>query len=302
MKISIIVPSCGRPKILRNFFESLKEVKDKLPLETIIVINDESLSNRKEYIKIINKYRKQLNIKPFIFSRMLGSARARNEGLKKAKGDTIFFFDDDTELLSDYFAKILPLFKGKNVGAVGGAEIKKKSSKLHSIWFFLRKTGSVTKDGDIISNFFYDLKQVQSIDVDHLHGSNFGISREALKKVKCFDENFYGVYRDETDFIYRIKKKRYKVLFLPSTGVIHRETVKGGSIPPQKKKQWCYWYYRNTSYFFFKNIYKGNLFYLFLFLFRELIYSLLKATIYKNPYFITQYPKIIKGYKLARKK
>lgn len=303
MKISIVVPSCGRPEILESFIKSLKKAKTKnLFLETFIVINDENILNIKKYRKIVNRYRRALNIRPLIFKKRIGSVRARNEGLKKAKGDVIFFFDDDTEILPNYFIKILPLFKARQVGAVGGAEIKKEVTKVHKVWFFMRKTGQITQDGDIISNFFYDSKHNKPIFVNHLHGSNFGITREALKKVKNFDENFYGVYRDETDFTYRIKKAGYKVVFLPFTGVIHKETMKGGSVPPQKKKQWCYWYYRNTAYFFFKNIHKSNLFYLFLFLCRELIYGLLKVAVYKNPYFITQYFKIIDGYKLFKLK
>ncbi|MFH8119936.1 MAG: glycosyltransferase family 2 protein [Candidatus Aenigmatarchaeota archaeon] len=300
MKISIIVPSCGRPKILENCLKSLKKIEPiEETIETIAVINDDNPANINQYTKIINKYRKDLNIKSLIFQKRIGSVRARNEGIKKAEGKLIFFFDDDIKILPDYFKKILPLFKGK-VGAVGGAEIKKKSSILHNIWFSIRKIRSITNDGDVVSNFFYDPQSKEVFEVDHLHGSNFGIKREVLKKVKGFDENFYGVYRDETDFIYRIRKAGYKILFLPSTGVIHKQTVKGGNVPPKEKKKWAYWYHRNNSYFFFKNVYTGNFFYFLLFLFREFFYSILKAIVYRNAYFIIQYPKIIEGYQLAK--
>jgi len=302
MKISIIVPSYGRPRTLDDFLKSLKKslLKD-VDFQIIAVVNDDNKKNIQDYLNVL-KNRNILGLCPVVFSKKLGSVGARNEGIKRAKGDIIFFFDDDTEIIPDYFKKIIPLFKENNVGAVGGAEIKKKrSSKFHSIWFSIRKTGAVTKDGDIISNYFYDKKNKEILEVDTLHGSNFGVSKEALKKVKFWDKNFYGIYRDESDFTYRIKKGGYKLLFIPQTGVIHKETIQGGNIPPQKKKQWAYWYFRNTSYFFFKNVYDGNPPYVFLFLFRELIYNSLKAIIYKNLYFITQYPKLFEGYLLAIK-
>lgn len=302
MKISVIVPSCGRPATLESFLKSLQKAKKKLDLQTIVVINDDDLANVAEYAEIVGRFKSKLKILPLIFKKRLGSANARNEGIKRSKGDVIFFFDDDTEILGDYFDRILPLFKDGEVGAVGGAEIKKQSSKLHKVWFSFRKTGVITKDGDIISNFFYDPKTKEILDVCHLHGSNFGITKEAMKKVGFFDKNLYGTYRDETDFTFRIKKYKFRLLFLPSTGVIHKETVKGGNIPPQKKRQWAYWYYRNTSYFFFKDVYNGNPIYLISFLFRELFYNLLKAIIYKNPHLITQYLKIVEGYRLSNKK
>jgi len=301
MKISIIVPSYGRPKTLEDFLKSLKKTIPKnFNFQIIVVVNDDTSQNIQGYFNVLRQI-KIPGIEPLIFQKKLGSVGARNEGIKKVKGGIIFFFDDDTEIIPGYFEKILPLFKEKNIGAVGGAEIKKKSSTMfHSVWFSIRKPGTITPDGDIISNYFYDRKS-KPLEVDSLHGSNLAITKEALKKIKFWDKDFYGVYRDETDFTYRIKKAGYKILFNPATGVIHKETVQGGNVPPQKKKQWAYWYFRNTSYFFFKNVYNGNPINFFSFLCRELIYGALKVLAYKNPHFILQYPKIFEGYFISIK-
>jgi GT2 family glycosyltransferase len=300
--VSIIIPTIERPDIFEDCLSSLiKAVKVLHRFETIVVINGVNKLNFSRSVEVARKYKKKLNIKIIKRFGRIGSAKARNIGIRKAKGDLIFFFDDDTEILPDYFKKTLPLFLNKRVGAVGGAEIKGGITKFHKIWFAIRKPGIITSTGEIVSNFFYHENFKGFIPVFHLHGSNFGLRKKLIKKIGFFDERYIGVQREETDFIYRVKKIGYKLVFIPSTGVIHKQTVYGGNVPPKKKKEWCYWYYRNSGYFFFKNIYENKKLRAISFLIREFIFGLIKVFAYMNPFYMVEYPKIYEGYILWRR-
>ncbi|MFA5333253.1 MAG: glycosyltransferase [Candidatus Nanoarchaeia archaeon] len=294
MKLSIIIPSYGRAKILDDCLNSINKIKNELKnYEIIVVNNNNNLTIEKETSKFCKKY--DLNIIEITPHKGVGSIGARNLGIKKSRGDTLIFFDDDTLIQKNYFFELIKTYKDELVGAVGGAEIKEqKDSIFHKILFKFRKTGDITWSGEIISNFSPNIKN--SIKVKHLHGSNFSIRKDIIKKIGLMDEKMMGHYRDETEFIYRVYELGYDVIFNPECRVIHTATNVGGNISPNKKKEWAYWYHRNTSYFFFKHLYKNNKLKLFCYLIREFFNSIIRTIIYKNPYYITQISQIRVNY------
>ncbi len=299
MKTSIIIPSYGRPEVLNKCLESLNNLKKKdynsiKPFEIIVINNNEKKEDYENTSKVCNKYKK-LNIKEIKTKKVLGSVKARNKGIRKSKGDIIVFFDDDVIVKKKYFTYLMKHYDNKRTGAVGGSEIKNKQSFLHKILFKIKKTGDVTWSGDIISNFSPNIKK--SMKVKHLHGSNFSIRKKIIDKIGLMDEKMKGHYRDETEYVYRVYKEGHNIMFEPRARVIHKPSSKGGNIDPSKKKEWAYWYYRNTSYFFFKHIYKNPL-QLMIFLLRELFYGIMKAVIYNNQYYLTQIKKISEGREL----
>ena len=176
-------------------------------------------------------------------------------------------------------------YNNKKVGAVGGAEIKsQKNSIFHKIMFKLSKTGNITWSGNIISNFSQNIKK--SLKVKHLHGSNFSMKKNVIDKIGLMDEKMMGHYRDETEFVYRVYKEGYDVIFNPKCKVIHTATNIGGNVSPDKKKDWAYWYHKNTRYFFFKHLYNGNILKLIAFYSREFLSAIIKSIIYKNNFYI----------------
>jgi GT2 family glycosyltransferase len=295
MKLSIIIPSYGRAKVLDNCLNSISKLKNELKDYEIIAINNNNDKTiEKNTSEACKKYK--LNIIEIISHRGLGSIGARNLGIKKAGGEILVFFDDDTLIQKDYFTNLLGSFRDEKVGAVGGAEIKgQKNSLFHSLLFKLGKPGDITWSGEIISNFSPKIKT--SLKVKHLHGSNFSIRRSVIDKIGLMDEKIVGHYRDDTEFVYRVYEAGYDVIFNPKCRVIHTATSIGGNVSPDKKKEWAYWYHRNTSYFFFKHLYKENNFKLMCYLIREFFASILRAIIYKNIYYLVEFKTIFDYYK-----
>jgi GT2 family glycosyltransferase len=287
MKLSIIIPSYGRPLVLDNCLYSINRLKNELQdYEIIVVNNNNDKIIEKETGEVCRRYK--LNIVEINSGKGLGSVKARNAGIKKAKGELLIFFDDDTIIQKNYFANLIGTFRDEQVGAAGGAEIKsQKNSLFHKLLFKFRKTGDITWSGEIISNFSADIKN--SLKVKHLHGSNFSIRKSVIKKIGLMDEKMLGHYRDDTEFVYRVYEAGFDVIFNPKCRVIHTATNVGGNISPDKKKEWAYWYNRNTSYFFFKHLYNGNNLKLIFYLIREAFSSFIRAIIYKNPYYITEF-------------
>ena len=88
--VSVIVPFYNSEIHVKKCLESLIEQDFSLPFE-IIMVNDSSSDSS---LNLIKSY-KHPHIKIFSLSSNSGPAAARNLGLKKAKGDYIFFLDVD---------------------------------------------------------------------------------------------------------------------------------------------------------------------------------------------------------------
>lgn len=78
------------------------------------------------------------------------------------------------------------------------------------------------------------------------------ISRKVIAEIGFMDEKYF-VYYDDTDFIYRAIKKKYKILYLPYFTVLHKvSAISGGALSVFG----TYYLTRNRLYFIHKN-FKG---------------------------------------------
>lgn len=105
----------------------------------------------------------------------------------------------------------------------------------------------------------YGMKQVDK--------GQFDIEKETVYAPTCFllikkgvflsiglmDEAYF-VYWDDTDFVYRARKKNFKLFYIPSATIEHNERSSTGGV----NKFTIYYIYRNLIYFSFKN---RNIFY-----------------------------------------
>jgi len=85
--------------------------------------------------------------------------------------------------------------------------------------------------------------------------------KSVVLEVGGFDENYDdNAFRWETDFCYRLKKAGYITLFDPDALVLHHFNSPGGNENlnlfgrSSQSHGWYYSFFKNTFYFFLKNI------------------------------------------------
>jgi glycosyltransferase involved in cell wall biosynthesis len=116
MKTSFIIPTLNRPYDLKRCLKSITELSQK-PDEIIIIEQGDIAKTN----TIVDKFKELLNIN-LCFHNVKSGAQARNVGIKKAKGDIIFFIDDDTELEKNYINVAIDYFtKTPKVVAITGS-------------------------------------------------------------------------------------------------------------------------------------------------------------------------------------
>ena len=100
LELSIVIPVYNVEKYLEECLNSISQIKD-INYE-ILIVNDGSPDNSQ---KIIGEFCKKNNRAKFFIKENGGLSSARNYGLKKSKGEYVWFIDSDDYVDSDEFQK-----------------------------------------------------------------------------------------------------------------------------------------------------------------------------------------------------
>ena len=112
-KISIIIPTYNRKKILKKCLESLV-IQDypKNKIEILVIDNNPNFNTK----ILVESFYKKYSFVKHVFEKKQSSYICRNKGLKIASGDIICFLDDDCTVGKNWLKKINEFhIKNKNI-------------------------------------------------------------------------------------------------------------------------------------------------------------------------------------------
>lgn len=197
--ISIIIPLVG----INDYF--LESYPHLLNLDyddyEIIVLPDNSISQDFPDIKIIPTGK-------------VSPAVKRDIGAENAKGELLFFLDDDSYPEKDWINKSLPYFDDLSVGAIGGPAITPPNDS------FLQKiSGAVflTKVGGGIPERYYPIGKVK--EIDDWPSVNLIVRKDLFIKIGGFKSEYWP--GEDTKLCLEIIKEGGKILYAPDVIVWH---------------------------------------------------------------------------------
>jgi len=132
IKISVIIPVFNGEKYIDNCLTSIINQKIDNEQIEIIIINDGSVDTSK---KIIDQYLKKYKNIKYIEQKNSGQGKARNVGLKKAKGKYISFVDCDDTIEPEMY-KILLNEAEKNDYDIVTCDYNIINKNSHSVYSF----------------------------------------------------------------------------------------------------------------------------------------------------------------------
>ncbi len=195
--VSVIIPTYNRAEMVQR---AIKSILDQTYNNfEILVVDDASTDNTAEAVKNMDNEK----IVYINLQKNVGQCRARNIGIKKAKGEYIGFLDSDDEWMPTKLEKQIKVFNESNdpdLGAVysGHFEIDEIKNKTDSKNKNFRK-GKLYKD--FLSGFCPSTPTM------------FLVKKEALDQVKGFDENLPTFV--DYDLWLRIAKLNYSFDYVP---------------------------------------------------------------------------------------
>ena len=161
-----------------------------------------------------------------------GFAKANNTVLRKATGYHILFLNPDTIIPEDCFEKCIGFFNATpDCGALGVKMIdgsgkylrESKRSFPSPLTSFFKMAGFTTlfPTSKVFAGYYAgNLPENRNNEVDVLAGAFMMLKRQALEKVKGFDEDFF-MYGEDIDLSYRIQLAGFKNYYFSETAIIH---------------------------------------------------------------------------------
>jgi glycosyltransferase involved in cell wall biosynthesis len=162
MDLSVVVPAFNEEKRIRACLASIAAQRTQRSYE--LIVSDSGSTDRTA--TIAREYTDKV-----VVCEERGTARARNEGAKLARGDILVFIDSDTTLLPEYIDTVARAFKDPRLLAASCAfKFTRRSPK------FLA--------AEYVTNSYYLLRS--AFHAATLPGFNVCIRREAFEKLGGF--------------------------------------------------------------------------------------------------------------------
>jgi GT2 family glycosyltransferase len=263
MDVTIVIVSYNVANFLNDCLYSIKK-ETRCSYEVIVVDNYsedntvEIVQNQHPDIKLIKNQRNE------------GFAKANNRGFKIAKGRYILMLNPDTVILDKAIDKLVRFMDTHpKAGACGPKNFYPDLSLQHNCHHFpslvmtffeclqLRRFFPKKRLFGREQMTYWTYDEVR--DVDWITGCSLMIRKTALDGVGFLDENYF-IYSEECDFCYRLKQKKWKILFFPGASIIHYYGQSSSAQNPHKAKAKTAtrYYFESRYYFFKKNFGRGR--------------------------------------------
>lgn len=214
--VSVIIPTSDRLESLEQVLLGFTTQNFNKELYEIIVADNCPYNRADPVIKKIKSDPKLPKIVHLKVS-VQGVNKARNEGLKIATGKIIAFCDDDVVVDGSWLKDIV---KGHedypSALAIGG--------RVEPIWQEEKPSWFPKKIEDYLS--VVDFGSVPLKNPPWLVGANLSFKKKAFKRFGFFNESLGRkkgsfMFKDETEFLDRIRIAKEEILYLPNIKVKH---------------------------------------------------------------------------------
>ena len=218
--VSVIIPSYNRAhllcEILPGYFQ--EEVQE------VIVINDCSTDNTREVL--LEMQYKFPNLIVLENDTNKKQTFSKNRGLDIAKGEYIFFGDDDSFLQEGTIARMLDTKKKTNADIVGARILYMNNNETEFTQCIARHKREGRFVSDLSKMEFSFTAELES-PVECFYAQALILVRRELIGNSRFSEIYTGnCYREETDFMLSLYLQKYKFVYDSQALLIN--------LPPQK--------------------------------------------------------------------
>jgi GT2 family glycosyltransferase/glycosyltransferase involved in cell wall biosynthesis len=226
-KVSVLIPVYGK---IEYTMACLKSIADYLPKASfeIIVMDDRSPDDS---VSILQKIK---HLRVIVNPENLGFLRSCNNGAHHARGEYLFFLNNDTQVKPGWLDELLNTFSTyPNCGLTG-------SKLIYPDGLLQEAGGIVWQDG---SAWNYGSRQDPSQpqfnyarQADYISGAAIMVPAKLYQDLGGFDEIYAPAYYEDTDLAFRIRENGLQVIYQPLSEIVHFEGISSGTDTTQGVK------------------------------------------------------------------
>jgi len=214
MKLSIIIPTRNRARIVQKLLESMKELVDLDRIRPEIIVGDNN--SQDETWGLLHNMAKNFPLPMSLLKvQKRGKSAVMNEASRMARGDVLVFLDDDVVVQANWLCAVERFFEEKEYQA-GQGVIRIQPPRADNLE---------------IHTLINRYRTIPNIDfgsaIEHFHslnGANFAVSRRALDRVGPFDERLgpgASGTSEDVEFARRLRRDGFRIGYMREAIVYH---------------------------------------------------------------------------------
>ncbi len=251
MELSVCIPTLNASPYLKGCLNSIKAFTQGISFELIVVDNassDDTVAMLEREFPEVILIRNETNT---------GFTRPMNQALRIARGDFLLSLNPDTLLQEDVFGPQLAYLRAHPEVGISIPKVlngdgsfqhqcrRGEATPLEALGYHLR-LGRLFPKSKVLNGYLQAwLPEDEIAEVKAVSGSCMFITRACYDAVGEFDEKIFA-YQEDSDFCLRAREKGFKVMYVPTSRIIHFGG-EGGSKEQRFKSIWN-WHY---SYFYY---------------------------------------------------
>src|SRR6185437_5062398 len=218
--VSVVVATFDKIGYTLRCLASMARNLPDTPIE-VIVVDDASPDPDVERLSRVRGIRLVVN------QANLGFLRSCNATARLARGEFVFFLNNDTQVLPGWLDPMVALMRARADAGAVGCKLLFPDGRLQEagaiVWD--NATGLTFGRGDDPEKPAYDYVR----EVDYASGAALLVRAELFARLGGFDERFAPAYCEDSDLGFRIREAGLKVLYQPRSRVVHFEGVTNGT-------------------------------------------------------------------------
>jgi GT2 family glycosyltransferase len=217
--LSIIIPTYGQVDFTLRCLASLVAHAPAVPFETIVVDDAAPDPETAKLAQVggIRLIRNETN---------KGFLRTCNAAALEARGEYLFFLNNDTEVRADWLQPLLDVFRTRPDAGAVGARLLYPDGRLQEAGGIIWRDGSAWNFGRHEDPERPAYSYVR--EVDYCSGAALMLRRETFLQMGGFDALYQPAYYEDSDLCMRLRQIGLKTYYQPASQVVHYEGTSHG--------------------------------------------------------------------------